>query len=724
MTRRLTVDDVVRQPLPGMDAPARAQFTRDGRALTYLQGPPDSVVRSLWRHDLASGERTLLADPAVQPTLARDEELRRERQRERGSGITDYQRADDADVLLVVSAGRLFVSHDGQLVVPVPDVQDVQDARLSPDGRHVAFVRSGDIHVVAASGGPARRLTNDAAPGVFNGLAEYIAAEELSRHVGMWWSADGRRLAYAHVDERAIPPYAMQHLGDERLEIEEHRYPLAGGPNARLSLCLTDADGGPSIEVDLGMAPDDYLACVVAHPGGGWLVAFLPRAQNSLHWLCVDPDGTATELWIERSEPWLNLDDDTRLLTDGRILRSTERSGFRHLELREADGAFQQQLTEGDWVVTGVAHVGESRGEVLFLGTRDGVLERHLYAVPLGGGEPQRLTREPGWHEATVSDDGQRWVDTWSSLERAPAVAMRFREGSSSVSIHQPSATAASLDLSAPELREVRAADGSTPLHAALYRPTTSAEPPPAVVWVYGGPHSQKVANQWALTIELHRQLTCQLGFVVVVVDNRGTFFRGVDFEAPLWRQMGAVEVADQAAAVRQLAAEGLLDTSRVGITGGSYGGYLTIMAMLREPELFRSGVAAAPVTDWRLYDTAYTERYLGMPGEEPDAYAESSVLPRAGALRGALLLVHGLIDENVHFQHTARLLSALADADRDAELLVFPDERHLTRRQAARRQHQRRALSHLCRTLGQPLPSEVLGAAPDASERSPQAAS
>jgi dipeptidyl-peptidase-4 len=233
-------------------------------------------------------------------------------------------------------------------------------------------------------------------------------------------------------------------------------------------------------------------------------------------------------------------------------------------------------------------------------------------------------------------------------------------------------------------------------------------ERPPAVVWVYGGPHSQKVANDWALTVELHRQVLRQLGFAVVVVDNRGTSNRGLDFERVLWREMGNVEVADQAAAVRQLAAEGVLDHDRVGITGASYGGYMTLMAMLREPSLFRTGVAVAPVTDWRLYDTAYTERYLGIP-QDDDGYAGSSVLPRAGDLGGHALVMHGLVDENVLFRHTARLLAALADGDRDVELLVFPGERHGERRPAARRQRQRRALEFLCRHLDRPLPPETL---------------
>ncbi len=696
MARRITIDDAVRVPLPGMDLPVKPRFTPDGSALLILQAPPGSVSRSLWRVDLESGERRLLAAPDDATRYSRDEELRRERQRERGAGITDYQLADDGTVLVVLG-GRLLIGDVARPLAPLDAPVGVQDARLAPDGRHVAVVSGGDLYVVASGGGTPRRLTDDAAPAVFNGLAEYIAGEELGRQLGAWWSADGTALAFAHVDERSVPSYPIPHLVGDGVEVEAHRYPFAGGPNAAVSLRVARPAGGRSTEVDLGMRRDDYLARVVAEPGGGWLVAVLPRAQRSLHWLRVGLDGSARELWVERSDPWLNLDDDTRVLSDGTILRSTERTGFRHLELRTADGGFERQLTGGDWVVTSVVGVDEQRGEVLALTTRAGVLERHLDAIPLDGGDPRRLTDEPGWHAVAVSADGRRWVDTWSSLERAPAVVMRSRDGAAAITIHAPSETAESAGLTPPELLEVCAADGTTTLQAALYRPEPDgSRPPPLVVWVYGGPHSQKVANDWSLTVEMHRQLLRSAGFAVLVVDNRGTANRGLAFESAIHREMGRIEVADQAAAVRQLANRGEIDGARAGITGGSYGGYMTLLAMMREPDLFRAGVASAPVTDWRLYDTAYTERYMDTPEANPDGYRDASLLTQARSLTGRALVMHGLIDENVHFRHTAQLLAALSDAERDVDLVVFPAERHGERGDAARRQRQRRALSFL----------------------------
>jgi dipeptidyl-peptidase-4 len=426
---RLSVDKICHLPLPGTDIPAKVAFTPDGEALTYLRSTNGSLVRSLWRHDLATGERRVLAGPipeaSSEEALRLEEHLRRERTRTDELGVTEFSWASDAPIptLMVPIAGRVFVAVGDETLAgvrPLPAIADASTAVLSPDGLHVAYVREGDLWMAPIDGAAPWRLTQDAESGVFNGLAEYVAAEELERFDGLWWSADSRHVAYAHVDERAIPPFPITHLGDEVPAYEEHHYPFAGGPNAAVTLRVVAAAGGAAASCQLGMQPGDYLARVVADPTGGWLAAVLPRDQRSLRWLRLAPDGGTDELWVETATPWINLDDGTRVLTHGRVLRSTERSGFRHLEMRLPDGELERSLTDGDWMVTSVVHVDEPRGEVLFMATRNGVIERHLYAVSLEATapvrDPVRLTTEPGWHEAVASRDGRRWSDTWSTL--------------------------------------------------------------------------------------------------------------------------------------------------------------------------------------------------------------------------------------------------------------------------------------------------------------------
>ncbi|MEO8246860.1 MAG: DPP IV N-terminal domain-containing protein [Chloroflexota bacterium] len=718
MRPTISLADLHALPLPGMDAPDKLAFSRDGAWLAFLHAGDGTMSRSLWGVEVASGERHLLAGREggvrEEAAVGRAEQLRRERSRERGLGITEFHWANAATSPVLcapVTDGAITWRPSGPTAPLTLD--GATDPRLAPAGDAIAWVAGGDLWAASLSAdgslGATRRLTDDAAPGITNGLAEYVAAEELDRHRGFWWSASGEAIAYAHVDERGIPPFHIQHLAGELPELEEHRYPFAGGPNARVSLRVTGLDGA-QVEVDLGAAEDDYLARVVAEPGGTWLVAVLPRRQTSLRWLRVDATGGARELWNERSDPWINLDNDTRVLEDGRILRTTEASGFRHLELRAADGTPERTLTSGEWMVTSVAGVTERDGaaaDVLFHGTRHGVLERHLYAVPLEAPEPvsnpRRLTQEAGWHEATVAADGA-WADRWSSLAAAPRVVLHA--GPEPRVLHDAPRVEG---VHPPDLLEVTAADGTTRLHAALYRPRLrdDNQPPPVVLWVYGGPHSQKVANQWELSVMPWRRLMTHLGVAVLVVDNRGTAHRGLRFEAALDRALGEVEVADQLAAIDELAAHGLVDASRIALTGGSYGGYMTIRSMLRHPDRFATGVAWAPVVDWEGYDTAYTERYLGRPQENPDGYASSSLRPDAARLAGALLVQHGLIDENVHFHHTARLLDAFTRAGVTCDLQLFPGERHGGRDSVALAARDRRAITHLADGLRVALPED-----------------
>jgi len=714
--------DLGRLPIPGTDGPASVRFTPDASALTYLQAEPGSLVQSLWRHDLSSGERTQLAAPGAEAgdaaQLTHREELDRERRRATALGVTAYAwlAAGSQPLLLVPMGGRAMVgaSRDARLQ-PVPGVEGADAMTGAPDGSAIAFVRSGDLWIARVDGGDAAQITRDAEDGVFNGLAEYAAAEELERFDGMWWSADSRHIAFAHVDERDVPRFPIAHPGDDRPFHEEHRYPFAGGPNARVTLRIANPVSRDVREVPLPMDAGDYLARVIAHPHGGWLAAVLPRDQRSLAWFRVAPDAGLQPLWIEAADPWINLDTDTAVLPDGRILRTTQRTGHRHVELRGADGALLAQLTDGDWSVTSVAHVDPGRGTVAFHAHLDGPTEHHLYRVPLDAAgpvhTPERLTTEPGWHTATFSADGGRWIDAWSDPASSPRLVLHDGEGPGpGTLLQEPLASAAGLGVRPPELLEVAAADGSTTLHAALYRPPGKREaPPPCVVWVYAGPHQQYVKQEWSTTAHPLRQYLASAGVAVLVVDGRGSTDRGLAFEGVIRGQLGRAEVADQAAAVRQLIDRGEIDGGRIGIVGGSYGGFMVLRAIAAAPELFRVGVAIAPVTSWDGYDTAYTERYLGQPADAPAAYAASSVLEEAHRLTGDLLLIHGAIDENVHLRHSLRLVGALQAAGRDVELVVLPGDRHKTRTAAGLATRDRRTIRHLLRGLGMPLPAELL---------------
>jgi dipeptidyl-peptidase-4 len=532
--------------------------------------------------------------------------------------------------------------------------------------------------------GTPRQLTSGAGGGITNGVAEYIAQEEMGRSEGYWWSPDSQKLAYVRADSRHIPIYPIVHQGTATPFVEEHRYPFAGQPNARVRLGIIAVSGGETRWQNLGADEDVYLARVAWRPDGTLTAQIESRDQRHLRLVAFAADGTATTLLEERGDPWLNLADDLRFLPDGTFLWSHEATGFRHLTLHAADGTPLRTLTEGDWIVTGVAALDHEARIVYFHGTRDGVTERHLYRVALDGGPVERVTAGAGWHEAIVSPATGLYVDRFSSLDAAPTLTLRRLADNSAVAtlFADEGMTAAALGLTPPRLTSFQV-EGDVALQAALYLPPgaeTAGRRYPIIVSVYGGPHAQRVMNTWALTVDLRAHHLAQQGFIVMRVDNRGSANRGLRFEGAIAGDMGRIEVADQVAGVRWLGQQPYADTARVGIYGWSYGGYMTCMALMRAPDVFKVGVAGAPVTHWDGYDTHYTERYMGDPATNAEGYRDSSPLTHAADLQGKLLLIHGMIDENVHFRHTARLLNALSAAGKEYDLVVFPEERHMPR--------------------------------------------
>ncbi|MGE0598936.1 MAG: S9 family peptidase [Dehalococcoidia bacterium] len=703
----LTLSQVASFPRPGTVVPARAGFTPDGTGVTYLFSAEGSLVRSLWRYDLATGERRVLAGPPPASTneanLSREEELRRERARLRELGVTDYQFASKSSeqVLLVPGGGKLWVSAGESEMRELPGSEGAIDPRLSPDGTMVGFVRDDELWVTPIAGGEARRLTSGAEPGITNGLAEFIAQEELDRDRGFWWSPDGSRIAYIRADSRHIKDYTIVHQGKAAVENEPHRYPFAGEPNALLQLGVVELASGKTTWIDLGADTDIYIGRVGWRPDGVLSAQLLSRDQRTLRLLTFDSAGGATLLLEEHQEPWLNLQGDTPFLDSGGFLWLSERSGFAHLYRYDADGKNCRQLTSGDWMITHIARVDEAAGLVYFVATKESPLERHLYSVPIDGGAITRLTAEPGYHGVYVAKSGGRFIDSWSTRERGPQVAIRESDGTLLAMLFENDATADGLGLAPPETKTFAAADGST-MYGMVYTPASMApgKKYPLIVSVYGGPHAQRAVEDWSLTVDLRAQYLAQQGFIVLKVDNRGSANRGLEFEAALADRMGTVEVDDQVAAVREMAKLPYVDAARVGIYGWSYGGYMTCMALMKAPDVFKVGVSGAPVTDWDGYDTGYTERYMGTPQSNPEGYKDSSVLTHAAKLRGKLLIVHGMVDENVQFRHTARLIVALTEANKDYDLLVFPEERHMPRDAKGLEYQERRVLEYFERNL------------------------
>jgi len=692
---------VARLPRPGTVVPGAIAFTPDGGAVTYLKSEADSLSRVLWRVDVKPGAspRVVARPPGggdTDASVSPAEALRRERQRLTDTGITQVVRAEAADVIVAPLNGDLFLVADkvgglGRITeTPAPEI----DPKLSADGKEVAYVRDGRLYARDLASGAEACLSPGSADALTYGLAEFIAQEEMGRTSGFWWAPDGSKLAYQETDEREIPAYPIVDQGGAKVAVETHRYPFAGAANARVRLGVVPAAGGETRWLRVP-GPDEggpYLARVDWEDPENLLVQVLARDQQSLRLYRVAlGDGSITPLLEETAPTWVNLHDDLRPVGDGRFLWSSERSGFRHLELRARDGTLIRPLTAGPWAVDGVVGLDKGRGEVWFAAGRESPLEVHLYRVALAGGPIVRVTEAPGTHRAVVARDGDHFVDVASSRATPPVTTLRDRDGKAVAVLDDAGKDPrlGTLRLDPPRLVTFKSRDGET-LHGAYYAPTSKAlgGRAPLVVIVYGGPHVQTVSESWGLTADLFAHFLAARGFAVWKADNRGSARRGHAFEAAIHRNLGDVEVRDQVDGVRFVAGcwPGEVDAARVGVTGASYGGYMTLRCLTEAPDVFKVGVALAPVTDWDGYDTCYTERYLGTPAGNPGGYKAASVLARAARLGGRLLVVHGMLDENVHFRHTARLAAALIAAGKPFDLLPLPGERHSSRREEDRR--------------------------------------
>ena len=714
---RITPEQVAHYPRPGMLVPGNMHYSPDSKYVTYLFSERGDLARDLWRLDLASGKRERWLRPpgegVTEENISPEEALRRERLRLRETGITEYIWAKKANVMLLPLRGELFRWADGKMTRIAGD--GLIDPKISADGRSVFFVRDADVWSIDGRG--ERRLTRHG-PGLTNGIAEFVAQEELSRMSGYWPSPKGDLVAFEQLDESHIPIFPIVHQGKAELQIEEHRYPFAGAANARVKLGVVVVANGATTFMDLGIE-EGYIARVDWHPDGRLFVQWLSRDWQHLEILAYDvATGGGRGILMETQKPWINLHSDLRVLeSSGEFLWSSERTGFRHLYLYAPDGRLIRQVTSGEWPAEATVALDERRRQVYFVGWQESPLQRHVFRVSLEGGPVERITGDAGIHFAEIAPDFSGFIDAWDSTREPPSVTVRSLTAKPDIVLHAAEGTDS--ELPPPEFHRFRNRDG-VELHTAVYRPQNppplkegrvgaANNPPPlgegrvgapVIVSVYGGPSAQMVSDSWVESVDLRAQMLAQHGFVVLKVDNRGSSRRGLAFEAPIAGNMGDVEVRDQVDGVRWLGTLGLADISRVGIYGWSYGGYMTLLALLKAPEVFKAGVAGAPVTFYEGYDTAYTEKYLRTPQQNPEGYRRGSPLTHAERLQGKLLLIHGMIDENVHFRHTARMMQALIDAGKAFETLIYPNERHLPRSEHDRADMERRILEFFQRNL------------------------
>lgn len=695
-------EELVKLPAPGTSMPSSLSFSPDGRWVGYLFSGEGSLAQQLFLLEIETGRLVTINDPSEggvrEENLSIEEILLRERQRLRALGITSYTWAKHENQILIPLNGDLYI-------LDKPDAKlrklfdckkkPAQDARFSPDGKWVAFVQEAELFIVPVKGGTPRQLTSGAREvGKTHGLAEYIAQEEMARSQGYWWSADSRWIAYSEVDEMHIPVYRIMHQGKDFTgegAYEDHRYPFAGTPNAHVSLGVISLEGGEPLWVNKFGEDDLYMARVDWLPEGNLVVQIENREQTALEIILVDAKtGKRKKLFDETNETWINLHNmftPIKLLDGdekGGFIWASERTGFRHFYLYNREGKLVRQLTQGEWMVDDIISVDEEGQRIYFNAWMDDPRQKHLYRVSFKGNDVQEITHDHGTHIAVIDPKHQYYIDTYHSIEKPPEVSLRkLADGSEKLKLFvNRDERLSKLPLPIPEMVSIHNRTGEK-LYGAIYHPPQKfgKGPYPLIVYVYGGPHAQVVTDGWGTRVNMRAQYLAGLGFVVFVLDNRGSWRRGIHFEGAIKHHMITVEVEDQVDGVHYMVERGLADPKRVGIYGWSYGGYMSIACMEKAAETFHAAAAGAPVSAWDGYDTFYTEHYMGTPQANPDGYKDSSLLTYVDKIQGKLLLLHGLIDENVHFRNMARLINALIAADKRHELLLLPDSRHLPRK-------------------------------------------
>jgi dipeptidyl-peptidase-4 len=573
----------------------------------------------------------------------------------------------------------------------------VIDPKISPKGRYVSYVRDQNLYVIDLTNGQTRQLTTDGKGTIHNGEAEFVAQEEMSQRTGYYWAPDDSAIAYKRYDESPVPVARRFEIFADRTEVVEQRYPAAGDANVLVDLMIVSPSTGSQKKVELGAEKDIYLVRADWSADGKTVVyQRQSRDQKRLDLVGVDAATLAQRtLLTETSNTWVSLHDDLRFLKNrNAFIWASERSGRNHLYLYDLNGKLLHPISKGEWGVDNILAIDEKAGKVYIASNKDAVIDKQTYALNLDGSnadKPVRITKTDGWHDDTFAANGKIFVDTFSDPKTPPQVSIRNADGTmiewlehNELNANHPYAQYAA-DHLPTEYGTIKAHDGQT-LYYSMIKPANfnPAKRYPVFLFTYGGPHSQRVTRQWG---NYFNQYMAQQGFVVFSLDNRGSSRRERVFTDAIYGNLGKNEVEDQLTGIDWLAQQSFVDPKRVGVFGWSYGGFMTLRLLEAGSDKIAMGVAVAPVTDWALYDTHYTEQFVGgTPKSAPEAYKQSGVFAHLDGLKSPLLLVHGMADDNVLFTNSTRLIDSLVNRNIKFELMTYPGAKHSISSRAGQR--------------------------------------
>ncbi len=684
----LTLERLFASPSLTGPVPRGVKLSPDGKLLTMLKARANDRQRyDLWALDTATGDWRMLVDSekvGSGAALSEAEKMQRERARIGDlKGIVDYNWTPDSKAILVPIDGDLYLARlDGSVARLTQSEDSELNPTISPKGTYVGFVR--DQKLWTAPVGQAARAITPGGGTVHYGEAEFVAQEELDRSTGYWWSPDDRRLAVQWFDQGNVAVVTRTKIGADKTETFDQRYPLAGTDNIVPHLIVIDPDGGNKVNVDLGADTDIYLARVDwAEDGKTVYVQTINRVQDALTMRAVDPaTGKSRILFVEKAakDHWINLTNYYHWMKDGSLIWWSERDGSGQL-YRWQKGKWSR-LTSVDGQVVGLAGVDEKAGTIFFASNAGDPLTSQAYSISVTGKKTPRLLTDPKFRNSVTMDKAAtRLIVARSSPDQPSQQFLADASGNRIAWIEENR-----LDASHPyapymashepvKFGSIEGPSGDTLYWRMITPPNmVGGKKYPVFFQHYGGPHNQSVSRAWSGELA---QLVVDRGYIWFEIDNRGSANRGVAFEKPIYRAMGSVEVADQKAGAEYLKTLPFVDPKRIATYGWSYGGYMTLKMLQADPGLYAAGIAGAPVTKWELYDTAYTERYMGDPRKIPATYVKSNAIDEAGNIRDPLLVIHGMSDDNVVFQNSTALFAKMQEEAVPFEMMVYPGRTH-----------------------------------------------
>lgn len=560
-----------------------------------------------------------------------------------------------------------------------------QYAELSPNGKRAAFVQHNNLFWVDLATGKETQITEDGAfNSIINGATDWVYEEEFGFAKAWFWSPNGNRMAFYRFDESEVKEFSMKEWGALYPEEVTFKYPKAGEDNSVVSIHVFDIETGETTTMDIGSETDQYIPRLNWTTNSNTLaIRRMNRLQNKEELMLADVSNGSTKVIVtETSETWLDVHDNLRFLNNGKqFLTTSDKNGFNHVYLYNLEGEELRQITKGEFDVTSIVGFNERNHNLYYISTEVSPLQRQFFKIRVDGKRKKKMTKAEGWYSVNISRDFKYYIQTHSDFNK-PSVVTLHQENDKLVRTivdnSDLSATMNEYAFTSKEFMELEVK--GTSLNAFMIKPADfdSTKEYPVLMYVYGGPGSQTVTRAFSSAQRpIWHQYLANQGYIIVSVDNRGTGARGTNFKKQTYKKLGILETEDQVAAAWEIAKLPFVDAERIGIWGWSYGGYMSSLAIAEGNEVFSTAIAVAPVTNWKYYDTIYTERFMQTPQLNPEGYESGSPINKVDQIKGNYLLIHGTGDDNVHYQNTVELVGALIENDVDFETMYYPNKAH-----------------------------------------------